>query len=157
MCTLLLQQNHTKKQTDRHGQEEIQHGPQKGAQTVTLSLLNAAFYPSVMEAVVSYVCCFLFKPGDPVSFGERSSPEHPGGHRTVPLQRRGPQQNSHRGLLRGTVSFLTSLSVFPFRFFCLPDPLSNPGCTRSDEGIKPQEIGSLVFLREQSCDGRRCQ
>lgn len=90
--------------------------------------------------------------GDPVSSGERSSPEHPRGHRTVPLQRRGAQQNSHRGLLRGTVSFP---SVFPPPFFFpLPISLSDLHCLHSDEGIKPQEIGGLdLWSRAATGDG----
>lgn len=66
---------------------------------------------------VKYLFCLFiylfFETGNPVSFGERSSPEHPGGHCTVPLQRRRAQQNSHRGLLRGTVS-CPVFSLFSF-------------------------------------------
>lgn len=87
---------------------------------------------------------FFFFTGYPVSSGERSSPEHPRGHCTVPLQRRGAQQNSHRGLLRGTVSSPDfPLFFFHLFFFALPISLSDLHCMRSDEGIKPQEIVSL--------------
>lgn len=36
---VLLQQNHAKKQTDRHGEEEVQHGPEKG-QASTFKLIS---------------------------------------------------------------------------------------------------------------------
>lgn len=42
-------------------------------------------------------------PGNPVSAGERPPSANPRRHCPVPLQRRGPQQNRHRRLLRRAV------------------------------------------------------
>lgn len=93
-------------------------------------------------------CAFSFFlwTGDPVSAGERSSAEHPRRHCTVSLQRRGAQQNSHRGLLRRTVSSEFSI-CFPSAFlFSFLISLLNLLCMLSDMGTKPQEIGSLDLL-----------
>lgn len=77
--------------------------------------------------------------GNPVSSGKRSSPEHPRRHCTVPLQRRGAQQNSHRGLLRGTVS----APVFLLFSFHPSFSTLHLHCLHSDTDVKLQEVASL--------------
>lgn len=100
---------------------------------------------------LNVLCVFFFLLlyiGDPVSFGEWSSPEHPRGHCTVPLQRRGAQQNSHRGLLRRTVSS-TVFPPFSFHlsFSSLQLLVRSAVCHMfSDVGIKSEEIGGLSLL-----------
>lgn len=65
--------------------------------------------------------------GDPVPAGERPPPEHAGGHRAVPLQRRGAQQDRHRGLLRRTVRALFRWLSLPPRCACTPMRPGGPG------------------------------
>lgn len=54
-----------------------------------------------LTGLLCFMCVFIL--GDPVSLGEWSPATHPWRYSPVPLQRGGSKQNSHWGLLRGTV------------------------------------------------------
>lgn len=86
------------------GRKKFNMDPKKVRGDPQLWSLNLNHSLKLSKIPICTALALSLKTGNPVSFGEWSSPEHPRGHCTVPLQRRRAQQNSHRGLFRGTVS-----------------------------------------------------
>lgn len=106
-----------------------------------------------MPTVVS-PCGLCVPSGHPVSLGEWPAAAHSRGHRSVPVQGRGPQQNGHRGLLRRAVSQAASLP--PFFLPSFQPPADGRVCftflteaatqAKKKKKTGPQEIDCLDLL-----------
>lgn len=95
------QEEHAEEQAGGHGQEEVQHGSQEGIgvwHRAPGSKGSAAALPPHAPGAPWLSRAFRTAAGYPVPDRERLAEEHVRGHRAVPLQGGGPQQDGHRGL-----------------------------------------------------------